>query len=105
MTEQDYADICERTFAVNNIDTEGVKTAFAIVDDFLSALNQNKRQILRKQSEEGLIDFGIGLYYALMYDRNIINPTFRHDVAGFPSLYETACIGESVYGDIRVFFI
>ena len=104
LSEQDYKELRGHRFCIRNINVGTVKKCYAIIDEFIASLTEDKQQYLRGLDEAMSTDFGLSLYYAMIYDCGIMGEKFRSDVAKFRPIHETGGIGESVNGDIRVFF-
>ena len=104
LSERDYERLCKYSFGVENVNEQSMEKCFGIIDDFIAALPEDKRRALKELALDSSIDFGISLYYSLLYDQHIMEPDFRPYVAQFRRINASASIGESIYGDFRVFF-
>ena len=83
LTMPEYEELCQQSFDIDNISPKSFHNACGIVDEFIASLAPDKQQFLDKLTWELKIDFGIDLYYSLLYDRSIMAAKFRSDVAAF----------------------
>ena len=104
-TAEEYEELCDYDFSLQNVSKEAWKKCSSIVHDFCyDYLNEGQLSDLREMNREEKIGFGIDLYQSLMYDPLIMDGKFRDAVKKFPSINAFSCVGKSVDGDVRVFF-
>ena len=105
LTENQYKELRDYGFSARNISPEAVERCGKIVDDFTAyALDDKQREQVNAMNREEQIGFGIDLYQSLLYDYTIIGKEFCAAVSAARTIDESGHIGESVDGDIRIFF-
>lgn len=104
-TQSQYDELKDYGFSTKNISPEAVEKCGQIVDDFTAyALDDSQREKVNAMNREEQIGFGINLYQSLLYDYTIIGKEFCAAVSAARTVDESGHIGESVDGDIRIFF-
>ena len=105
LTDREYEELCDYDFTVRNVSDEALDKCVSTVGRFCREyLTEEQRQELQRLGRNEGIGFGIDLYQSLMYDPHIVGEEYREAVKKFPPIDATPTIGESVDGDIRVFF-
>ncbi len=103
ISEDLYDELCDSTFSVQNVDPETIAKCNKIVVEFLASPCLGKqREKLANMNIAAKIEFGRKLYDAITYDSSILGEEFAESVPDI-CMEPGGTIGESVYGDIRVF--
>lgn len=105
LSEDVYDELENVSFFAKNVDPDAVKQASEIIDSFFNVASAEQKKLVEAMSEEQKISFGMDLFYSLLYDNGILGDSYRSALEAVPPVNASPVIGQSVDGDIRVFFV
>ncbi len=104
-SEDFYDELEDVSFFAKNVDPDAVKQASEIVDSFFNVANTEQKKLVESMSNDQKIAFGMDLFYSVLYDSEILGDSYRSALESMPPVNASPVIGQSVDGDIRVFFM
>ena len=103
-SEKEYAKVERVAFSPENVDADSVNYAIGIVDSFFADADEAQKKLVEDMTDNQKLAFGVDLFFAVLYDSNILDDAFFSAVNAMPHVDASGSIGKSTEGDVRVFF-